>query len=67
MTDKLMSVWEYRPETGDWWIHRSGYHPFHAEQTRDALNANMQEWRKQKGAKYEIFPLGFNPNEEKVS
>lgn len=64
--DKLMSVWEYRPETGDWWIYRSGYHQFHAEQLRDYLNANLQEWRKQKGVRYEIFPLGVNPNNKEA-
>jgi len=61
-----MAIWEYRPKLG-WWIHRSGYHPFHAEQTCKYLNDTMQEWRKKEGWKYEIFPMGVNPNDTAAS
>ncbi|MFD1428479.1 hypothetical protein [Kroppenstedtia sanguinis] len=55
------AVWEYRPETKSWWIHRSGFYYELARDVADSLNNNLQPWRK--GAYYKAFPTSINPNE----
>lgn len=58
----MVAIWEYRPGLG-WWIHRSGYHPQVAEETVKALNEGLQQWRKDQGVYYKVFPYGVVPDE----
>lgn len=64
MVSNMVSVWEWVANIREWRLYRSYLHPFHGEQLRDHLNKTMQDWRKQRGDKAEIFPYGHNPNEQ---
>ena len=63
----LYSVWEYRPDTNGWWIHRSGFYFQLARDVADALNNDLQSWRKQEGVRFKVFPTSVNPNETRLS